>query len=582
VANVWKTRGLIALAALCLVATQAAASTVSDLLAEADRIRSSDPTRFGSLLRRARQMAPQATPAESDRLLLLEAYRDAIAGRYDASIDAARVLAERAVDAGVRYRAALLVANTAAITRDYPLAFRYLADATLLEAAVGDPDVRATGLGTAAALYIEFGRHREALAYADRLIATARTPRALCFGHGNRTRALSHLVTQAREDDFRVASAVCARAAESLAGAFVDSGHARYLVAKGRRTEALRMLESALPRARRTGYTRLIGEILAGIAELRLHHDDHVLAAARATEVLDLDSQHPHWQPRIDAHRVLYRVAEARGDYRAAYSHYRQFHAAESASLDEVRTREFAFQLSRQQAVVREQHARALAHENRALLLERRATRERSRAMRLAIVAMGLAIVGVAYWAWLSRRTHRLLRHLSETDALTGVATRRHFAQCAERSLEACGRHARPVSVLVLDLDHFKRINDECGHAVGDWVLREVARACASRAREEDVVGRLGGEEFAVLLPGVDAADALLAAEALRGAIARIDGPAGGCHLPISASIGVASSKDGSDAYRQLLADADAAMYAAKQAGRNRIGTGAGEPRAYA
>jgi diguanylate cyclase (GGDEF)-like protein len=134
----------------------------------------------------------------------------------------------------------------------------------------------------------------------------------------------------------------------------------------------------------------------------------------------------------------------------------------------------------------------------------------------------------------------------------------------------------------VLDLDHFKRINDECGHAVGDWVLREVARACASRAREEDVVGRLGGEEFAVLLPGVDAADALLAAEALRGAIARIDGPAGGCHLPISASIGVASSKDGSDAYRQLLADADAAMYAAKQAGRNRIGTGAGEPRAYA
>jgi diguanylate cyclase (GGDEF)-like protein len=166
---------------------------------------------------------------------------------------------------------------------------------------------------------------------------------------------------------------------------------------------------------------------------------------------------------------------------------------------------------------------------------------------------------------------HRSLRTLAETDGLTGLANRRHFRASSEAALALAAQRQRPVSVLLLDLDHFKQINDQCGHSSGDWVLREVGRVARLHCRENDILGRIGGEEFAMTLVDCEVHDALLIAEACRRAIAAIDARTCGCSMPVAASIGVVGARQAGYDYEVLIAHADAAMYRSKVGGRNRV-----------
>jgi diguanylate cyclase (GGDEF)-like protein len=156
-------------------------------------------------------------------------------------------------------------------------------------------------------------------------------------------------------------------------------------------------------------------------------------------------------------------------------------------------------------------------------------------------------------------------------DALTGAYNRKHFAERLASELAYAKRHKAPLSMLIFDLDHFKRVNDSLGHLGGDQVLRTVAALVKRTLRAEDVFARYGGEEFAIIARGTDVDQAFLFAERVRGMVehARID--FNGNPIPVTVSIGVASlvclaepTADG------LIAKADERLYAAKRGGRNR------------
>ena len=163
-------------------------------------------------------------------------------------------------------------------------------------------------------------------------------------------------------------------------------------------------------------------------------------------------------------------------------------------------------------------------------------------------------------------------RQLSIRDDLTGIANRRHLInQLQERLMEA-GRTGTPLTLLVIDLDHFKSINDRLGHLAGDAVLKEVARTISSRVRGNDLVGRYGGEEFIVLLPHTPPQAAVKLAEELRRAVEAIAIPYGDLHLEVTVSIGVCGSPPDSPLSGDaLLEGADRAMYLAKSRGRNQV-----------
>jgi diguanylate cyclase (GGDEF)-like protein len=199
------------------------------------------------------------------------------------------------------------------------------------------------------------------------------------------------------------------------------------------------------------------------------------------------------------------------------------------------------------------------------LLLEIRSNRG-ARIERRA-VEMLERFVSQAALALTNARLLAQVKALAAADGLTGVANRRTFDGRLAAEIERSVRSGAPLSLLLFDVDHFKRLNDTHGHQAGDETLQRVAKTLSAGARTIDLVARYGGEEFALVLPGTDAATAAHVAERLRGAIADMPGsPA------ITASLGVASFPDAALNAADLIAAADEALYAAKQEGRNRVG----------
>lgn len=169
-----------------------------------------------------------------------------------------------------------------------------------------------------------------------------------------------------------------------------------------------------------------------------------------------------------------------------------------------------------------------------------------------------------------AERTAELTRQAS-TDSMTGIANRRHFMERGNDEIERARRYHLPLTLLLLDIDHFKQINDRFGHPAGDKLLQVIAQACQSNARNVDLAGRLGGEEFVLLMPETGAIAARLAAERLRRAITAIPPALSGVPHQVTASFGIATLKSYDTSMDSLVARADTALYRAKNGGRNRV-----------
>ena len=167
-------------------------------------------------------------------------------------------------------------------------------------------------------------------------------------------------------------------------------------------------------------------------------------------------------------------------------------------------------------------------------------------------------------------RNAQQMEELATIDSMTGLYNRRHFWTMAAAEWSRFQRYYRPLSVLMIDVDHFKAVNDRYGHAVGDEVLVAVANACREGKRNSDIVGRIGGEEFAMLLPETDLGQARIVAERVRQSIAASALQAHEVHFNVTASIGFAAATASMSGFEALLHAADQALYQAKAGGRNR------------
>lgn len=162
------------------------------------------------------------------------------------------------------------------------------------------------------------------------------------------------------------------------------------------------------------------------------------------------------------------------------------------------------------------------------------------------------------------------LEKLAMLDALTGAGNRRHLEQRAEAEISASHRDGKPMGIVIFDLDHFKKINDNWGHAAGDLVLQKVVQTAKDLLRPSDFLARIGGEEFVILLPGVNTEGALAIAERIRSAIAALQVVYGKSSLSFTASFGIAALATDLS-LDNAVARADTALYAAKNGGRNRV-----------
>jgi diguanylate cyclase (GGDEF)-like protein len=242
-------------------------------------------------------------------------------------------------------------------------------------------------------------------------------------------------------------------------------------------------------------------------------------------------------------HEILSQVYESQGDLAPALMHYKEFHA--------VKERVFNEENARRRQVLEIQHRTEIARREAEIYQLRNVELEREMAER--------------------ERLEKVLEQQATTDELTGIFNRRHFLRLAHLEIERALRFKHPISVALIDLDHFKRINDLHGHAVGDLALSTVARTVQDNIRSMDVFARFGGDEFALLLPETDSATARLVIERVRLILSRRPLNLRGLGVTITVSAGISRLGGATDTMDALLTRADQALYGAKALGRDCI-----------
>jgi diguanylate cyclase (GGDEF)-like protein len=258
------------------------------------------------------------------------------------------------------------------------------------------------------------------------------------------------------------------------------------------------------------------------------------------------------------------------GDWRSAFEYRTLAQSTATRLLRNQLDQRFATLKVEFDTAAREQENALLTRENEA---NQKALSQQQRASNLRTAVVVLAALLLAMLVWLAvyqRRTTLRLHALAMTDELTGLPNRRSVLGLLAQLLR---RSATATSILIMDIDHFKSINDRHGHLIGDETLRAITANLREAVAEPAVFGRLGGEEFAVVLPATELDQAIAMAERLRDRVLRIDLSRWLGERRVTVSIGVATSVPTRDSISVMLRRADAALYAAKDAGRNCVRT---------
>ncbi|WP_348753554.1 tetratricopeptide repeat-containing diguanylate cyclase [uncultured Aquincola sp.] len=350
--------------------------------------------------------------------------------------------------------------------------------------------------------------------------------------------------------------------------AYALRGLASVRNARGAPAEALALLDLAAPMQEDTPDARLQAQSLLqrGIALRQLHRPAEAAGVLR--QALAIFEQADSLAEQVSTRAQLAGLLHDQGDWRAAYEQQAAWKEASDTLLKR--------QLDQRYATLKiEFNSAAKERENELLLRDKAAAdaalahERRIGTLKLVVLLLATALAALlAVLAWRQRCSGRAMRELAMTDELTALPNRRHLLAQLEAALRAGNRQG---ALMILDLDHFKRFNDLRGHLVGDEVLRAVAAVLRQAAQRPAVVGRLGGEEFALWLPRADIVRAAEVAEQLRRQVQSIDTRAWELDgSPITVSIGL-SLAEREDDVSSLLRRADEALYAAKAAGRNRV-----------
>ena len=565
--------GVLCLAPPALLASNTGASPAFEaMLQQAEQVRSADPVQFQHLLGQLTASAEVASDSQREHLAYLKAYQLGFSGRFDLGIAAARRIFDTTQDVTLKFRAGSLMVNSYASTREFTEGLRYLDQTLALVDQVKDPEIRHHGWTAASQIYSAVGQYDLSRHYAELVLADNPAPRTNCFAGYSRLEALYKLdQLDSAETSIVQAMEQCRAAGEPLAVYFLQSYLARFWTTQGDRIKGIGTLEQILPGVEASDYSQLIAEVHSQLAEWKLAEGMTDEAERHARTAIGRSAGILHSLPFINAQQTLYRIGTARDDSALALASLRAYSQANEAYLDNVKARELAFQMVKHETQQKTQTIELLNRQNRVLTLEQQVASKTTQANRLLIALLALMVASIGYWAFKVKRMQMTFRTLAEIDALTGISNRHHFTRRATAVLEQCRRANEPVGLVMLDLDHFKSINDQHGHATGDWALKEVAATCREVCRRDDLLGRLGGEEFAFLLVGSDLVASESFAEECRRRIAAIQTLGSGHDFPITASFGVTGSRDCGHDFDALLAKADDALYVAKRDGRNRV-----------
>jgi diguanylate cyclase (GGDEF)-like protein len=542
-----------------------------ELLTLADSLKTSDHDQFVKLLSDLARETSHMTPQQTWYWRYLVAWQVAYSGDYDHAQPLLKAVIDQSSDDALRFRATATLINILGISRHYEEAFSIL-NRTLDDLPhVSDKYARFHATAEAAQLFTEAGQYDLAVNYASQIVADYPQGRNACVGYYMMLHAeFAGARMRAATQEFQRGIDVCLQAGEGLITDSIRRDLANYDIQRHRTDAAIVLLQGSYANVLGYQYPDLTTEYNALLAQAYWDKNDVPHAEQYAQSALKSAVKGEFNEPLSLTYKLLYQIAERKGDLRDALDYHEQYMAADTGELDEAKEKVLAYQMVKQQVDAKKAELQELNKQNEILQLQRALDHKAVETSRLYIALLLTVLASIGFWLFRLKQSQLRFMRLARRDGLTDIFNRQHFVDEAEQSLRYVAKSFRSASLVLIDLDHFKSINDTYGHEVGDQVLKRAVAICQHYLHSSDVFGRLGGEEFGILLPECDHERARDRAEQVRAAIHAE--PASDSHdITISASFGIASTLHHGYELRKLLLAADEALYRAKRDGRNRV-----------
>ena len=571
----WAWPALVGLFLCVLVQVNHATSGISDpasFLEQAERVRTSDHSQFVHMLEQVHREEPHLTPDERWYLRYLDAWQTAFQGDYvKANIQLQDVI-DHSGDVTLAAKASALLMGNLGAGRRYEDAFvlanRLVADLPKIH----DKLARFLVLANLSQSLTLAGQHNLAIKYARMMEDDLPPGETLC---NPLTRQVTVLYNNKRltssSPELQQGIETCVAAGQPIYVGTMRLIMSDLYLQENQPDKTLSLLHQIAPGIRANQYFSHMLGLQVEFAQVywKLGDDKKARTAALAAVAMSSPDDINEWLREV--YKILYEVEKKRGNSATALAYYEHFVAQDKGYLNDLSARALAYQIVQQQTLAKKLETEELSKQNGILRLQRALDAKAVETSQLYITLLVILLTAIALWLFRTMRSQRRFKRMASRDGLTGILNHQHFINEADRVLRLLEKKLDHACLISIDLDHFKQVNDTHGHGMGDTVLRRTVATCQQHLRPTDLFGRLGGEEFGILLHECSRDQGLDIANRIRVAIGTTPIEKDGHGILISASVGLASTDTSGYGLQRLCKEADAALYRAKRAGRNRV-----------
>lgn len=505
-------------------------------------------------------------------LRFLDGWEVNFAGRYPEAEKILRDVVDHSDDETLQIRATALLMNNLSQQGKYAESYALATRAAEALPGVTDPTAKFVLLANLSEMLSFAGQPDLALEYANLMIAATPAGYSPCQALVERVSALeASRKLNSGSPELKKTIDLCTAAGQPVFANTVSLILTDRLIQENKLAQAMAMVDQTAPRIQGTQYFPHLMSVGAQRAEIRLKLGDDAEARKAALEVVALSHPGDVDESLRTAYRILYVIEKKSGHHAAALGYYERYVVQDQGYLRDANVRNMAYEAARQHFLTEKLETEGLSKQNSILRLQQALDGKAVETSRLYIAILGFALLSIVFWTIRIKRSQLRFKWLSACDGLTGIFHHQHFMTEAARVLHALERRGGSGCLLSFDLDHFKQVNDTHGHAIGDAVLKHAVAVCQAQLRRADIFGRLGGEEFGILLVDAPCLQGSVIAGQLRAAFEASPLVVDGGVVTFSASIGLACTDTVGYDLSQLCRASDAALYQAKRAGRNRV-----------
>ncbi|HVI57138.1 MAG TPA: GGDEF domain-containing protein [Luteibacter sp.] len=542
------------------------------ILDQIEDLRTKDHPQFVQRLSQVHAEAMSLSTAEQWHLRYLDAWEAMFEGAYAKSEAEFRQIIGHSGDDTLAAKASALLLSNLALNRRYEEAFVLANKLSTSLPSIKDPRARSSVLTNLSQMMNFAGQTDLAVKYADMADDAIAPGESHCLTVWLKAAALyngKRLTSSSPELARAIDTCTASREGVTTNSALLLM--VTLLLDEGQPLKAIAMLDRLDPSIRNNHYFphEESAKVQRAQAFEKLGNDVDAKKAALAVVAMNSADAMSDWLK--EAYEVLYRVEKRQGNATAALAYYEHFVTLDKGYLNDLGVRSMAYEVSQQQQMVQTLTTESLSTQNRILRLQQSLDASTVAKGRLYIALLLVVLASIAMLLFRVKRSQLRFKRMSSLDGLTGILNHQHFMSEAERLLRLQEKNRGSACLISIDLDHFKQVNDTHGHAMGDIVLQHTVAVLQEHLRPKDLFGRLGGEEFGILLIGCSSTQALATADRLRLGIEAAPVEDDGRIVSLSVSVGVASTDRCGYTLHLLCREADKALYRAKRAGRNRV-----------